>query len=791
MHYYPDDIKQLLDFDVLWQQTLQHTCGALGRKYLENLPPITTAAELQDTLKTVGECKLILQYDEMLPQEGFDDVNFLHILKIENDYFSVEQLGILYKNLFAVKKCLQYFQQKKRWNQYPHLQALFTELYFDNTWLQKLDKIVDTEKTLLRPDASPELKNIADSILDKEQKLQQVFKKIIQKYRNTNILHEQEESIRSGRRVLAVRAEHKRSIQGIFLDESSGGSITFIEPEETVHISNEISELQSQYHKEQIRILKSITQYFRPYAQHLHTYQYILGQLDGIRAKAYLALQINAIVPEVNERQDLKLNNFRHPILLLQAQKNNKEVIANSLHLHHEQRIMVISGPNAGGKSIVLKSLGIFQLMLYHGMLLPCDEGSSVALFSKLFIDIGDKQDIYNDLSTYSAHLHAMQYFLKNSDGNTLFLADEMGDGTDPLLGGAVAEAILDELYEKKCFGIVTTHYANLKVWAGNHPQAYNASMTFDHKNLQPTYCLQTGVPGSSFTFEIAKKNGLSPQIIKHATDKLTDQNKALEISLTAIQNEKQYIKGLRKNLQQREQQVSDLQAHYELLKQNLEKEKKQLIKNFKEKSLEDYNTLSRDLENKMREWKENKDDKDKFLSLRKHIDSHRASLEKEIDNHQNPPIYTPIAVNDAVLLLDGSEIGIVQELRKENALVSFGTMLTLVKLSNLRLANTPTHRGSQKSNSQKSKKLLEKAAFNIELDIRGLSMAEAFKALDNFMDKALLYNVNQVKIIHGKGTGVLRNLVHHYLKKYPHVKKFSTESNINASEGITLVEIS
>jgi DNA mismatch repair protein MutS2 len=791
MHSYPKDIHQVLDFEIIWQQVLQHTCGTLGIKYLQNLNPIIDTKELEVTLKTVGECKNILQYDEMLPHEGFDDFNFLPILKVENDYFSVEQLCILYKNLLAVKKCLQYFQHKKRLSMYPYLQALFSDIYFDNNWLQKLEKIVDIEKRVMRPDASPELKNIAESILDKEQKLQQVFKKIIQKYRDTSVLHDHEESIRSGRRVLAVKAEHKRSIQGIFLDESSGGNITYIEPEETVHINNHISELQAQYLKEQIRILKNITQYFRPYSQHLLAYQNILGQLDGIRSKAYLALQIHAIVPEVNDKHEIKLINFRHPVLQLNAEKNKKDVIANSVHLHENQRIMVISGPNAGGKSIVLKSIGLFQLMLSYGLLLPCDEGSAVSLFQSIFVDMGDKQDIYNDLSTYSAHLHAMQYFLKNCDKNTLFLADEMGDGTDPLLGGAVAEAILDELYDKQSYGIVTTHYANLKVWAGNHASAFNASMTFDHKNLSPTYNLQTGIPGSSFTFEIAKKNGLSPQILKAATDKLTDQNKALEISITAIQNEKQYIKGLRKNLQQREQQVAELQAHYELLKQNLEKEKKQLVKSYKEKSLEDYNTMSRDLENKMREWKENKDDKNKFLSLRKHIDENRNSLENEIDENNKNFTPEPIQVHDNVRIKDGNEIGIVMEIRKDSALVSFGAILTLVKLTNLSLSPTSTGKNKHTSANHKSKKLLEKAAFNIELDIRGLNKEEAFKALDNFMDKAVLYNVGQVKIIHGKGTGVLRNLVHHYLNKYPHAKKFSTESNINASEGITLVEIS
>lgn len=791
MHTYPQDIDKILDFDVIWQQVLQHCCGDLGKKYLSDIAPIDTAEILDRTLKTVAEFKAILQYDENLPQEGFDDINFVSVLRIENDYFSVEQLCIFYKNLLTFKKCYNFFLQKKRLSQYPLLRSLFSDIYFDNQWLQKLEKIVDTDKSSMRPDASPELKRIADNIIDREQKLQHIFKKIILKYRTTAILHEQEESIRSGRRVLAVKAEHKRSIQGIFLDESSGGNISFIEPEETVFVNNEIAELHSQYLKEQIRILKTITQYFRPYSQHILTYQKILGMIDGIRAKAYLALQLNAIAPEVNREKIVKLVNFRHPILVLQSAKNKNTIVPNSVYLHPEQRIMVISGPNAGGKSIVLKSLGLFQLMLSKGLLIPCDEGSSMFLFQKVLTDIGDKQDVYNDLSTYSAHLFAMQHFLKNSDADTLFLADEMGDGTDPLLGGAMAEAILDKLYSLQCYGIVTTHYANLKVWAGNHTQAFNASMTFDHNNLQPTYCLQSGVPGSSFTFEIAKKNGLAPNIIKSATDKLTDQNKALEISLTAIQNEKQYIKGLRKNLQLREQQVTELQAHYEKLKLQLENEKKQLIKSYKEKSLEDYNLSSRDLENKMREWKENMADKSKFLSLRKHIDENRVELEKDIDADNIPIIAHTIQVNDSVRLKEGNEIGIVMEIRKDSALVSFGNMVTLVKLQNLIPNTININNAKQNSGQLQRKKLLEKSAFNIELDIRGLNMNEAYTALDNFMDKAVLYNVTQVKIIHGKGSGALRNLVHHYLKKYPHAKKFSTESNINGSDGITIVEIS
>jgi DNA mismatch repair protein MutS2 len=426
--------------------------------------------------------------------------------------------------------------------------------------------------------------------------------------------------------------------------------------------------------------------------------------------------------------------------------------------------------------------------------MIPADEGSKLLVYDNLFVDIGDSQSVENDLSTYSSHLRNMKYFTENSSPKTLVLLDELGHGTDPILGGAMAESVMDALLAKEVYAVVTTHYANLKAWGARTEGVQNGAMSFDQQHLEPIYQLNIGSPGSSFTFEIAAKSGLSSTIIQAAKSKIGEQNKEMELSLTEIQHEKQYVKGIRKALQLREKQVEILQKTYEQLKKDIEKEKKLLMKSFKEKALEEFNASNRELEKLMRDFKEDKQDKTKFLQTRKFIDQKREDFEKE---HVAPielqevveEISGKMDIGSLVKLNEGAEVGNIVEIRKNKAVVSFGNFTSLVNLDKLQLAT------AQKSKTHQvvlntAQKMSEKAAFNTNLDLRGKMKDEALSALDNFLDYSMMYGHHRVRIIHGRGTGAIRQAVHFSLKTQPSVLHFEFETQESGGDGVTVVDL-
>ncbi|HUM53559.1 MAG TPA: Smr/MutS family protein, partial [Chitinophagales bacterium] len=601
-----------------------------------------------------------------------------------------------------------------------------------------------------------------------------------------------EETIRDGRRVLAVKAEYKRSIKGLIVDESDNGNITFIEPNETVFLNNELIELHLDERKEIHKILIELTSKIQPQKENIDDLQTLMSQLDVIRAKAYFAINYKCTLPEISTEQKIYLREFVHPILFHHHKKQNKPIIDNTLLLDEKDRVVIISGPNAGGKSIVLKSIGLIQLMFQFGMLIPAKPNSTMSVFENLFVDIGDEQSIENDLSTYSSHLSNMNYFLQHANTKTLVLIDEMGMGTDPALGGPMAEAILESLHQKKVFGIVTTHFNNLKIYASQTENMQSAAMAFDTKNLKPLYQLQVGQPGSSFTFEIAKKSGLAEHIIKNAVNKTGENKKALDDVLGDIQAEKQFIKGLRKNVQVKETQLQDLTSSYQQLNKELEKEKKRLLKQYEARLLDRFNDESRNLENEMRIWKEAKNNKEKFLEVRNYIDDNRAQIEKKLDdvlvNNDTKNLHE-LKIGSKVKLEEGAEIGEIIDIKNNNAVVAFGSMQTKVKLNSLILADEKSKPVS-KQNSYSSKIILEKAEFDYNLDLRGLMKDEAIIALDNFMDKVIMYGMHKIKILHGRGTGAIKQVVQNYLKNYPHVKEYKYESDQFGGDGVTLVEM-
>lgn len=794
--FYPEDILRKLDFETIFNRLLGHCNGSLGREKLENQGFSVDAEWIREELSRVNEFSQIITTDNQFPEQGFDQLPFLPRLGIAHASLSEHEFVMITKFLGAFSEILQFFGNKKRDTTYLKLYQLIQDTYWDKKLMSEIDRVIDRDREMVKESASPELAKIRKQILHKQHEQQEVFRKIIQSLRQKGVLAEQEEGVRGGRRVLAVKAEYKRQVSGIYHDESSNGSISFIEPDVTVGLNNECIELQMEEQREIARILRVLTEYIRPYLHHFKHYLYLLGVMDAIRAKARLAVDLDAQVPQVNNEGLVNLLSFRHPVLYLQSKKSRKKVVPNSLVLEPEQRMLMISGPNAGGKSVVLKSAGLLQLMFQMGMMLPLDSASSMCVFKKIFIDIGDAQSVENDLSTYSSHLKSMKYFTEHSNASTLILLDEMGDGTDPALGGAIAEAVLDTLLQRKAYAVITSHFANLKAWGSRTEGVENAAMAFDHKNLEPLYQMNMGTPGSSFTFEIAAKSGLSPAIVKSAKEKMGEEKKELELSLTEIQHEKQFIKGLRKNIQVKEKQLEELHTHYERLKKELDKEKKRLVKDYQAKSLEVFNAANRELEKMMREFKESNHEKEKFLETRKFIDDKRLAIEKGLDEPElvqpgsNKSTETEIVVGSRVRLEDGYEIGVVQEIRKNQALVAFGPLMTHVKIKQLLLVEEPKKPALKPKAVGTGKTLEDRTAFDINLDMRGLLKEEALTALEHFLDRAVMYNVSEVRIIHGRGTGVLKQMAHAYLKKYPYAKTYKPAIREAGGDGVTVVSL-
>jgi DNA mismatch repair protein MutS2 len=791
---FPDDILKKLDFPTILEK-LENLCrGSLGVENIQQQTFSNQTEWIQKAVQQVVEMKEIILNDANFPENGFDVLPFLGKISIQGASLAEYEFVKVAKFLNTFHDILNFFSSKKREGVYPALESLVKEIYWDKALMKEIDRVIDRDLEIVKETASPELGMIRRKMLEVEREQLSVFAKIVRKYRNLGYLADQDEGVRNARKVLAVRAEFKRSIPGIYHDDSSNGSIAFIEPQETVLLNNELTSFQREERREIEKILRQLTEYIGPYLKHFKKYLEILSIFDATRAKSFLAIEMNASAPIISKDGNYQLFHFRHPLLYLNYKKQKRKVVENNLILEVNERILLISGPNAGGKSIVLKSAGLIQLMFQFGMMIPADEGSKLLVYDNLFVDIGDSQSVENDLSTYSSHLRNMKYFTENSSPKTLVLLDELGHGTDPILGGAMAESVMDALLAKEVYAVVTTHYANLKAWGARTEGVQNGAMSFDQQHLEPIYQLNIGSPGSSFTFEIAAKSGLSSTIIQAAKSKIGEQNKEMELSLTEIQHEKQYVKGIRKALQLREKQVEILQKTYEQLKKDIEKEKKLLMKSFKEKALEEFNASNRELEKLMRDFKEDKQDKTKFLQTRKFIDQKREDFEKE---HVAPielqevveEISGKMDIGSLVKLNEGAEVGNIVEIRKNKAVVSFGNFTSLVNLDKLQLAT------AQKSKTHQvvlntAQKMSEKAAFNTNLDLRGKMKDEALSALDNFLDYSMMYGHHRVRIIHGRGTGAIRQAVHFSLKTQPSVLHFEFETQESGGDGVTVVDL-
>ncbi len=795
MELEPKDIYEKLEFDKVLQ-LLENAClGALARAEVQGTVLQQEAPTIERLLDEVAEFKQSLESTASFPLQVYHDLaEDLRLLEVIDSVLSEEALQKIAVVLRSIQAIFRFFSAERK-ELYPHLYDIVREVDFDPTLLQAINQVLD-EEGAIRPDASSELQRISRSIRSKEVELDKQFRRLIGEYRKKGWLSDSVESFRNGRRVLSVPSEHKRKIRGIIHDESTTGKTDFIAQEEYIKINNDLFDLEVEQRREIYRILKDLSTTLRPYASHFYGYQDLLIRYDLIQAKAKVASRMKANRPIVKARPTIGFRKAFHPLLLLKNQEIEKVTVPFDLTLFGDNRILMLSGPNAGGKSITMKAVGLLQLMLQAGMLIPVDEQSEMGIFAGFFADIGDQQSLEDDLSTYSSRLRNMRIFLEKSTDQTLVLIDEFGSGTDPKIGGAIAESILRELNFKKVSGLITTHYSNLKMFTFKTRGIVNGSMTFDKDSLSPTYELKVGRPGSSYAFEIARKSGLQERVLKYARRRTGKNEKAVDELLVDLQKERQELKEQLEDIAEREKKLQKLIKTYDNLYRDLDFQRKKLKLDLKERNLQQAARENREMERVIREIREEKN-LEKAKKVAEKIRQDRRQLTDAVSDLKEEIYYQPveqkvknrpIKVGDFVKLRTGGATGKVESINKNKVVVLMGLMKMTTKLRDLQLASEPLDIRNTKG--VRTDVVKDTATFESKMDLRGLSKEEALKLLENFVDKALMSNATQLRIVHGKGTGVLRDAVKRKLREYRDLGKVYHPEATDGGDGVTVVEI-
>lgn len=795
MQFEPRDLFEKLEFDKVLQLLERECLGELGKERVLHLPIETDKRNIIRKLKQVSEYKLMLQENDRFPVRAYESIsNELRMLEVEGYVLPEEGLQRINVILRQIHEIFAFFFLEKQ-KIYPTLYRIVRGYTFDKELMLAIEKVIDEEGNI-RPDASPALMKISRMIGSKERELDKVFRGIIADYRKRGYLTDNVESFRNGRRVLSVPAEHKRKVRGIIHDESTTGKTAFIEPERVIDINNDIFDLYTERKKEIYRILKDLSDTLRPYIEQIRDYVGLIVAFDVIQTKARLAYNLNAEMPKIADSPTIGIDMGYHPLLLLKHKQEGAETVPFDLRFLGKNRILMLSGPNAGGKSVTMKAVGLLQLMVQAGMLVPVDETSEFGIFNSFFADIGDQQSLEDDLSTYSSRLRNMRVFLEKSDDKTLVLIDEFGSGTDPKIGGAIAEAILNELHNKGVYGVITTHYSNLKIYAFKTKGIVNGSMLFDKDNLSPTYQLKVGRPGSSYAFEIAQKSGLNGKILKYAKHRTGKNEKAVDQLLVDLQREKQELEEKLNNAEERAKKLQRLIKNYESLHRDLEFRRKKVKLDAKEQALQQVALENKELERLIREIREEKNlEKAKQLAIQ--VRQQRKVIHEEVVDLKEEIYYQPTATKndkpfekgDWVKMKTGGSTGQILSIEKKSATVQMGMMRMTIKLRDLEHARAQMDIRSTKSVHADTSTTTEK--FLNKIDIRGMRVDEASRIIEEFVDKALMANASSLRILHGKGTGVLRKIVHKKLREYDAIEEVGHPAPQDGGDGVTLVRLS
>lgn len=818
---YPQNFEEKIGFDKIRGLICDRCLSSLGSERVVSMQFQTSFDTIDRLLHETEEFTHILQTEDNFPADYFFDIrSSLQRIRIEGTFLDETELFNLRRSLETIRHIVGFFINEEE-SPYPHLQALAGNVVVFPQLLSRIDQIID-KFGHVKDNASTELSQIRRELNRTLSSISRSLNMILRNAQSEGIVDKEvSPTLREGRLVIPVIPAYKRRIKGIVHDESASGKTVYIEPAEVVEANNRIRELEGEERREIIRILTLFTNELRPHlAEIVHSYEF-LADIDFIRAKALFAIEINALLPHFENCRQIEWYHAIHPLLFLSLKKQNKQVVPLDIALTPQQRILLISGPNAGGKSVCLKTTGLLQYMLQCGLLIPVYENSHTGIFDHIFIDIGDEQSIENDLSTYSSHLTNMKFFVKNCNESSLLLIDEFGGGTEPQIGGAIAEVLLDRFNRKKAFGVITTHYQNLKQFAEDTQGIVNGAMLYDRHMMQPLFKLSIGNPGSSFAIEIARKIGLPEDVIADASEKVGSDYIDMDKYLQDIVRDKRYWENKRQNIRHREKQLEEITQRYADNLQEIEKERKRILKEAKQKAEQLIAESNARIENTIRTIKEAEAEKEKTKMARQELHSFKKGLQKndenddtisrkiakikakeEKKNHSKKEAdaetskTTTISVGDAVCLKGQTTVGEISAIQGNKATVIFGHIKSSVhierleKVSRNRLkreqAIKATFVSEDTTNSMREKSL----HFHREIDIRGFRADEALQALVYFIDDAIQVGAEQVRILHGTGTGALRQTVREYLKGVTGIRSFHDEHVQFGGAGITVVEL-
>ena len=829
---YPQNFEQKIGFDQIRQLLKDKCLSTLGEERVNEMNFSDHFEEVDELLNQVAEFVRIIQEEDNFPDQFFFDVRpSLKRIRIEGMYMDEQELFDLRRSLETIRDIVRFLQRNDEEESdcpYPSLKKLAGDITVFPQLITKIDGILN-KYGKIKDNASTELSRIRRELANTMGSISRSLNSILRTAQSEGYVDKDvAPTMRDDRLVIPVAPGLKRKIKGIVHDESASGKTVFIEPAEVVEANNRIRELEGDEHREIIRILTEFSNTLRPsIPEILQSYEF-LAEIDFIRAKSHFAIQTNSIKPSLENEQLLDWTMAVHPLLQLSLAKHGKKVVPLDIELNLKQRILIISGPNAGGKSVCLKTVGLLQYMLQCGMLVPMHERSHVGLFGSIFIDIGDEQSIEDDLSTYSSHLTNMKIMMKNCNERSLILIDEFGGGTEPQIGGAIAEAVLKRFNIKGTFGVITTHYQNLKHFAEDHEGVVNGAMLYDRHLMQALFQLQIGNPGSSFAVEIARKIGLPEDVIADASEIVGSEYINADKYLQDIVRDKRYWEGKRQTIRQREKHMEETIARYQAEMEELQKSRKEIIRQAKEEAERLLQESNARIENTIRTIKEAQAEKEKTRLVRQELADFRESIDnltskeqedkiarkmeklKEKQNRkkekkqngtkeqpavQQTPKATPITEGCPVRIKGQSSVGEVLEINGKNAVVAFGSIKTTVKTERLERSNAvPQKQESAKSsfvsNQTQDSMYEKKLNFKQDIDVRGMRGDEALQAVTYFVDDAILVGMSRVRILHGTGTGILRTLIRQYLQTIPGVRHFADEHIQLGGAGITVVDL-
>ena len=849
---YPNNFERKLGFDEIRRLLRERCLSTLGKEKVDEIAFSTDCAQVNEWLTQVREFRRLQTEKDDFPMNFFFDVRqAVSRIRMEGTHLEEEEVWDLRRSLQTIADIVKYLNRNEADDEeepeypYPALHRLTEGVTTFPAMIRRIDSILD-KFGKIKDSASMTLAGIRHELEKTQGSISRTLYTILHSAQKDGIVDKDAApTMRDGRLVIPVAPQVKRRINGIVHDESATGKTVFIEPTEVVEANNKVRQLEAEERREVIRILTVFSDEVRPHVKEiLESYQF-LARIDLIYAKSQLAELTKAFEPEVEDRPHIDWIRAIHPLLQLSLEKQGKQVVPLEITLTQEKRILIISGPNAGGKSVCLKTTGLLQYMLQCGLPVPIGDRSTCGLFHHILIDIGDEQSIENDLSTYSSHLMNMKQMMRQADGQSLLLIDEFGSGTEPTIGGAIAEAMLKQFWKKQAFGVITTHYQNLKHFAEDHPGVVNGAMLYDRHEMQALFQLAIGQPGSSFAIEIARKTGIPEEVIKDASDIVGQDYIQSDKYLQDIVRDKRYWEGKRQTIHQHEKSLEGHIQRYESNLEEIERERKAILRRAQEQANELLAEANRKIENAIREIKEAQAEKERTREIREELkqfreqvtsddtqglmseeefakklrqmeerkarkekrkaDKQKNAEEAKQRREQGPDITFPqtlhaaIAVGDTVRIKGLNTIGKVESISGKQALVIFGDVKTKMKVEQLEHAEKAKEEKKKSDHSdlaiQTSRitsSTIEDRKYNFrqDIDVRGMRGDEALDTVLHFIDDAILVGASRVRILHGTGTGVLRQLIRQYLATVPNVSHFRDEHVQFGGAGITVVDL-